>query len=188
MSSKPFDREAAAAWSWWNQLQPRERGGRNVPGDRATLARLRRSSSVLDAAIEPATAVLYQKLEFELPERDLPRAAMLAGVLAHVRDETGEPVARAMGASRSGEGSGKLISPLRLRRLLAVRDPNELLTAFRRVVAILGNKVNVRDVSRQLIAWTDDRWGDISRTQFAFAYHDAGAFAPNSNTTDTEQD
>src|SRR5258705_13152103 len=110
MSNRLFDREARAAWSWWDQLQGRERGGRRVPGDRAALARLRRSSCVLDAAIEPATAVLYQKLEFELPERDLPRAALLAAVLAHVRDETGEPVARAMGASRSGEGSGKLIS------------------------------------------------------------------------------
>ncbi len=188
MSNRPFEKEAGAAWSWWDQLQPRDRGGRLVPGDRATLARLRRSSTVVEAAIEPATAVLYQRLAFERPERDLPRAAMLAAVLAHVREEAKEPFARAIGTPRAGEGSTALVSPLRLRRLLTARDPDDLMTLFRRVVAIAGNTANVRDLARQLIAWTDARFGDISRTQFAFAYHDAAQFAPGADSSDTERD
>lgn len=188
MSNKPFEKEAGAAWFWWNQLQPRDRGGRPVPGDRATLARLRRSSTVMEAAVEPATAELYRRLAFARPERDLPRAAMLAAVLAHVREETREPLARAIGTPRAGEGSTALVSPLRLRRLIAARDPDDLLTLFRRMVAILGNSANVRDLARQLIAWTDARFSDISRTQFAFAYHNAAQFAPEGDSGETEQD
>jgi CRISPR system Cascade subunit CasB len=188
VSKRPFEEEAAAAWSWWDQLQPRERGGRLVPGDRAALARLRRSATVIEAATEPATAALYQRLEFAHAGRDLPRAAMLAAVLAHIREETKDPLARAIGTPRAGDSSTALISPLRMRRLMAAREPDELLTLFRRVVAILGHTANVKDLARQLLAWTDERFGDISRTQFAFAYHNAAQFAPEADGTDTEKD
>jgi CRISPR system Cascade subunit CasB len=188
MSKRPFEKEAAAAWSWWNQLQSRDRGGRLVPGDRATLARLRRSATVMEAATESAAAVLYQKLAFAHVEQDLARAAMVAAVLAHVREDTKVPLARAIGTPRAGDGSAALVSTLRLRRLMAARDPDDLLTLFRRTVAILGDTANVRDLARELIAWTDERFGDISRTQFAFAYHNAAQFAPEAPGSDTKED
>ncbi|HEX5958666.1 MAG TPA: type I-E CRISPR-associated protein Cse2/CasB [Hyphomicrobiaceae bacterium] len=188
MSNRPFEKEAAAAWSWWSQLQPRDRGGRLIPGDRATLAKLRRSATVIEAATEPVTAILYQRLAFAHAERDLPRAAMLAAVLAHAREDARDPLARAIGTPRAGEGSAALVSPLRLRRLMAAREPDDLLIVFRRVVAILGNTVNVRDLAHQLIAWTDVRFGDISRTQFAFAYHNAAQFAPEADSSDIDED
>jgi CRISPR system Cascade subunit CasB len=142
----------------------------------------------MEAAIEPATAVLYQRLAFAHPQRDLPRAALLAAVLAHVREERNEPLARAIGTPKAGESSAALVSPLRLRRLMAAREPDDLLTLFRRIVAILGNTANIRDLARQLIAWTDARFGDISRTQFAFAYHNAAQFAPGAESNDAERD
>jgi hypothetical protein len=61
------------------------------------------------------------------------------------------------------------------------------MTLFRRIVAIVGNTANVRDLARQLIAWTDAGFGDISRTQFAFAYHNAAQFAPGADSSDTER-
>jgi CRISPR system Cascade subunit CasB len=142
----------------------------------------------MEAATEPAAAILYQKLGFSYAEQDLPRAAMLAAILAHVREDAHVPLARAIRTPRASEGSAALVSPLRLRRLMAARDPDDLLTLFRRVVAILGDTANVKDLARELIAWTDERFSDISRTQFAFAYHNAAQFAPEAGNSDTKED
>jgi hypothetical protein len=43
---------------------------------------------------------------------------------------------------------------------------------------MLEHTVNVRDLALQLLAWTDDERGDITRTRFAFDYYDAEKFAP----------
>jgi hypothetical protein len=38
--------------------------------------------------------------------------------------------------------------------------------------------VRPRIATVQLLAWTDDERGDLTRTRFAFDYHGAGQFAP----------
>lgn len=182
MKTEPYKEEAAAAYSWWKHLQPRETDGRVVRGDRAAIARLKRAASIMEAAAEPATADLYKKLGFTDPS-NLPRAALLAAVLAHVRkDDPRQPFAEAIGTSRSGVDTTALISPLRFKRLIAAREPDDLLIAFRRAVAILGKEANVRDLARLLLGFTDERWSDISRTRFAFAYHGAALAAPEPDT------
>ena len=179
MSKSHFDDQAMAAKRWWDQLRPREVNGRSVPGDRAALARLRRAATVMEAAAEPVTGDLYRKLKFSHPARDLPRAALIAAVLAHVKEDTHVLVARAIGTLRGGEGTTALITPLRFKRLVSARDPDDLLIAFRRVVAILGGTANVTDLARQLLSWTEEHQGDLARTRFAFEYHGAGPFAPD---------
>ncbi|MFM9938435.1 MAG: type I-E CRISPR-associated protein Cse2/CasB [Hyphomicrobiaceae bacterium] len=173
-----YAEQAAVAVSWLASLRPREVGGRLIAGDRAALARLRRASSVMEAAAEPATADLYKKLGLQYPARDLARAAVVAAVLAHVREASSEKIARAIGTPRAGDGSTAILTPLRLKRLLAAREPDDILIAFRRVVAILGHTANIRDLALQVLAWTDAERGDITRTRFAFDYHGAGPFAP----------
>jgi CRISPR system Cascade subunit CasB len=177
-TSKRYEEQAAAASAWFATLRPREVNGDLVGGDRAALAKLRRASSVMDAAAEPATADLYEKLGFARPERDLARAAVVAAVLAHVREDTRDKVAQAIGTPRAGDGSTALVTPLRLKRLLAAREPDDVLIAFRRVVAILDKRANFRDLAKQVLAWTDGERGDLTRTIFAFDYHGAGSFAP----------
>ena len=181
-TKKRYEEQAAAASAWLATLRPREINGRLIDGDRAALAKLRRASSVMEAAAEPATADLYKNLKFTRPDRDLARAAVVAAVLAHVRDGTWEKVAEVIGRPRAGKGSTKLITPLRLKRLLAAREPDDVLIAFRRVVAILDQKANVRDLAIQILAWTDGVHGDLTRTRFAFDYHGAGQFAPGADT------
>ena len=181
-TAKRYEEQAAAASAWLATLRPREINGRLIGGDRAALAKLRRASSVMEAAAEPVTADLYKKLKLTHVERDLPRAAIVAAVLAHVRDGTSEKVARAIGTPRAGDGSTALVTPLRLKRLLAAREPDDVLVAFRRVVAILDHTANVRDLATQILAWTDGEQGDITRTRFAFDYHGAGQFAPDTDT------
>jgi CRISPR system Cascade subunit CasB len=181
MTEIPIADRAAAARTWWRSLQPAEETGRR--GDRATLARLRRAGGLIQAAAEPATVDLFRKLRFERPERDLARAALIAAVLAHVRrDDNSETVARSIGTPRGGDGTTALLTPLRLKRLIAAREPDDLLIGFRRAVAILGDTANVKDLARQLLAWTDpdDKKADRARTLFAFDYHGAGQYAPQS--------
>jgi CRISPR system Cascade subunit CasB len=180
MTKEPFAEEAGEARKWWSRLQPQVRNGHSLPGDRGAIARLRRASNILEAAIEPATADLYARLGLSFPERDLPRAALIAAVLAHVRDDTTEPVAIAIGTPRGGADTTTLLTPLRLRRLIAAREVGDLLIAFRRVIAILREATNVRDLARVLLAWTDPvhNRAEIARTRFAFDFHRAGQYAP----------
>ena len=113
---------------------------------------------------------------------------MLASVLAHVRDDAKVPVARALGPPRGGKPEDAVYSVLRLRRLLTSRGDDELLIAFRRVVAMLGDTANVRDLARQILDWDHDERGDRTRTLFAFNYHDAGEHAPDANAPEQSSD
>jgi len=181
MSTKPTEAKADAAWKWWSSLQPHEFNGRRTPGDRAAIARLKRASSLLEALDEPATFDLFHKLGFSR-DTDLGRAALVAAVLAHVReDRRSERVAASIGDPRGGAESTPLITPLRFKRLMSAREPDDLLIAFRRVIAILGRTANVKDLAHVLLAFTDpdERRADIARTRFAFDYHGAGQFAPD---------
>lgn len=181
--------QAGAAHKWWRSLGPVEvEGGRVLPGDRAALARLRRCSSVSQAVAEPATAKLMKALAIDGRDGEaIARAAALAAILAHVRDDArGERnrFARAIGAPPGGEPGDAPLKPLRFRTLMAARTGDEILTGFRRAVAILDRTANVRDLAEVILGWTDDEAGDRVRTRFAFDYHGAGDYAPRA-TSDT---
>lgn len=175
MTTKEPFRQSDAAWRWWSSLRPTE----NSPGDRAALARLRRCSSPLEAAIEPATIDLFRALGFRSPDGNLERVAVLAVVLAGVREQP-KPnikIARALGPSSDKADDAKLKS-LRFRRLLGARGAEETLVAFRRAVRLLGGVANVGDLAEVILAWNEDGVGDRVRLRFAFDYHNAGDYAP----------
>ena len=173
-----------AAVRWWKALGPMQTSdGTMLPGDRATLARLRRCSSPMEAAIEPATAKLFKALGFDPRKEDhLGRAATLAAVLAHVRKDGKGTIALAIGAPSGGKPEDALLKPNRFRSLMAARTDDEILTSFRRVVAMLDRTANVRDLAKLVLSWTDDEAGDKARVHFAFAYHGAAQFAPEPDT------
>src|SRR4051812_12746720 len=75
---------------WWEMLQQRTKDGApNPAGDTAALARLRRAATPADAFEEPAVFDLYKKLGFGRGDVDrrLPRVAVAAAVLAHIRTD-----------------------------------------------------------------------------------------------------
>jgi CRISPR system Cascade subunit CasB len=172
-----------SARQWWDALQPTEtRDGRKRPGNRAALARLRRATDQWDAAAEPATLDLYRVLGFQPSDADvaLPRVAVLASILAHVRVDSSPKVGRALGPPAGAkDGEGAAMTSLRLARLLAARGDTEIATQFRRAVALLGDTANVGDLAWLILTWDRDETGDRTRTLFAFAYHDASAHAPS---------
>ncbi len=163
----------ARAFDWWTSLQPaRDRG---YKGDTGALARLRRAS-LIDAMTEESVVALHRRLR--LPRQQFPRAALIACVLAHVREhEPRMSVARAAGPLSKDENG--VLSALRFRRLLTMRGEEDCAIAFRRLVALLGGKVNVNDLAQSLLDWNDEAKGDRRRTHWAFDYYGAGDAAPN---------
>lgn len=154
----------AKAVPWWRRLQP------DMPtGDRGALARLRRCATVSEAMTNETAFALFRAVEAE-GASDLPKVALLAVVLAHVReDRPGASVARLLGPERPDAPETALMSPLRFSRLLAADTPDERLTAFRRMVVLAGGALPVADLCFSLLGWSEWR-----RRQWTYAYWDAG--------------
>jgi CRISPR system Cascade subunit CasB len=174
-------RRALSAMGWWKSLQPQELsdGRGTTAGDRATLARLRRASSVFEVACEPSVSALHTMLKFDAPsrDRDIIASAVLAGVLAHIREQAKMRLAAAMGAPI---GDRQTVSALRMRRFMMARDADDVMQQFRRVIAMLGHQANVFDVALLVLHWLDPtEAGDRARTRFAFAYHGHANAAPD---------
>jgi len=152
----------AAARAWWLGLNPpRERGGR----DRASLAELKRSPEPLDIAFVPA----FRRLRLALgahAEWALARAAMVAHVLAHVREDDSRAVARALGPQPGADGAP--MSEARFRRLLQARDDADLTRRLVRAVKMLKGKANIADLA-VAIWW----WNERTQREWAFRYFDA---------------
>jgi CRISPR system Cascade subunit CasB len=154
---------------WWHRLQPRPDGG---GGDRGALARLRRCATAADAAMEPATLDLARQVGAGW--LGLGRVAVAAAVLAHVREDVrGASAARQLGPGPTGTA----MSWLRFRRLLQAGTEDELVTAFRRAVALAGGRMNVPDLAGSLLNWNDER-----RRRWVMEYHNAPATAGQGST------
>ena len=188
MTTPNTNERAKRARTWWTSLRPVDTDTLKLPGNRAALARLRRCSSPLEAAAEPETAALFRRLDAH--PNDIGRIAALASVLAHVRDEPRPSVriARAIGAPPGGEPEEAIIKPVRFKTLMSARSDEEVLIAFRRVVALLDRKANVTNLAELILGWTDDDRGDRVRTRFAFDYHGAGFAAPDSDSGSDNSD
>lgn len=180
-SVAPVDRATLAA-RWWRALQDRAPNDEpNRLGDRAARARLRRADGPLDAAAEPAVLLLYRSLYGPgWNKTHMVRTLRVALVLVHVRDELrsadgsfAPSLARSLGPTAFG-GEDAAMSPLRLRALLAARDEGDIVRRFRRAVALLDGRANVRDLANVLLGWELDS----TRTRFAFDYFGAGLASP----------
>jgi CRISPR system Cascade subunit CasB len=159
------------AEEWWQKLQPRPP---EQPGDRATLARLRRCATVAEAMQEPSTMALFRRIGATAPA-DLPAVAITAKVLAHVREDDREKkVARQIGPDNPDAPETALLKPLRFRRLMEADGADERMTAFRRLVALAGGKLHVPDLAEALL-----RWDDTRRQRWTFDYWNAGPLPAN---------
>ncbi len=173
----PREHAASGARRWWLDLQPDP--GASRAGDRAALARLRRCTTVAEAMQEPSALMLFQAVKATGPD-DLVVVALAAAVLAHVRrndDAPGTSVARLVGPGSIETPETALLKPLRFRRLMEADTPDERLQAFRRLVALAGGALPVRDLAAALLDWSDWR-----RTRWIYQYWNALPPAPASAT------
>ena len=167
--------DAHAAVTWWRELQPTD----TRPGDRATLARLRRCTLVSQAILDPATIDLFRRCG-GTSHRDLPAVGLVAAVLAHVREDNPERIARRIGVDDYAQSNLAMMKPMRFRRLMEAETYDERLAAFRRLAAIAGGELNVLDLARALFGWTDEL-----RQRWVYDYWTPPAAEMNSNKETT---
>lgn len=141
---------------WWGA----EIGDRQSSSARALAARLRRASGV-DALTEPAVHDLARRLHL----RDGTVLVRVATLLAEVRDHRPQTLAQCLG------GAEPVLSTLRFQRLMRT-EPDDLVPALRRAIAMADNACNVAALGEDLI-----NWSEATRTRWCFHYF--GAAAPN---------
>lgn len=149
------------AEEWWKDLKKR----------RAARARLRRAKTLLEIMQEPEALRLIERLP-----RNPDRVAMLAGILAWVRENDDQLVARAIGRTSLDKEDAPM-SEARFRRLLQARD-DELMEAMRRLVRLTKGEANVRDLSFAVLYW-----GDGVKKHWIFRYYDVSASLSASSAT-----
>lgn len=146
--------ETQALIAWWESLNDNR-------GDRAEL---RRCSTLAEVAFTPA----YHRLRLAVGKFGPMNAdglALVAGLAARVKSNvTGNSVAEQM-ATGKGDSSAQ-VSGLRFRRLLKIKEREELFTAMGRVIALLGGAVNLQSFANSIYFW-----GDRTRKQWAFEYY-----------------
>lgn len=146
--------ETQALVGWWQSLD-------NNRGDRAEL---RRCSTLTEVEFTPA----YHKLRLSLAKFGQVNddgLALVAGLAARIKNNvSGDTIAEQM-ATGKADGSAR-VSGLRFRRLLKIKDREELFTAMGRVVALLGGTVNLHSFANSLYYWNDR-----TRKQCAFEYY-----------------
>lgn len=188
---------AEAAREWWLGMQPSRADGRTNPGaDRAGLSQLRRAAGVADMLGHGAVLDLYRRCGFRRQHAEcyLPWVAAVALVLAYVRKS--EPGARqfaaAVGRRKFEDEASAPMSGLRFRRLLAAREPDDVVRQLRRALALQrraaekavagddGSRrgIDVGQLAADILAWPDPDAGARVRTRWAFDYHAAGVAAP----------
>jgi CRISPR type I-E-associated protein CasB/Cse2 len=159
-STKSGGQQPAAGMSkicleWWDDLTGFTNSKTRNSGQ---IAEMRRARDVLEVSFCPAYNYLIRRMTWldgkdRAARRTLDRLAVAACVLAHVRDHTPDmTIARQMALPEKGK-STSAVSELRFRRLMQVRTNDELIAALRRTVSLLGNRVNVADLSDFIVRW-----------------------------------
>ncbi len=164
---KSDDPSFAVLRTWWKKLE-------DDKGERATL---RRAANLTGVMLSPAFHRLLNELRragFGVPENRYPKLAAIAGLAARVRSDDGETLATSMGTPKMNGGKA-VVSELRMRRLLACDDIEELYTLLRRALALLDNRANLGDLAATVWNWMpmDDNNPKDSRRQMAFDYYEA---------------
>jgi CRISPR system Cascade subunit CasB len=163
-------RKTDAAFEWW-QAHIADRDSGKAKG---LAARLRRAEGI-EVLAEPAVHALARRLGYG--PRDAQVVIRLAQVLAHVRGDRAESLARRVG------GSEPKLSQLRFQRLL--RTPiEELPTTLIRTLPFAGHTCNVINLVRVIQLWDHEPFGDEARARWAFDYFGADR-ATHDNTNDT---
>ena len=146
--------EYQALADWWRQLD----------SDRGERAVLRRCRGLAEVAFTPTYHRLRQAISrFGTVDDD--GLALVAGLAARVKNDADDTRIAEQMATGKPDGSAR-VSGLRFRRLLKLRDQEELLSAMSRTIALLGGSVNLQSLA-QSVYW----WNDQTRKRWAFDYY-----------------
>ena len=157
------DKRSELILGWWRELQ-------NDPGSRG---KLRRCRTPIEAQALPVTIDLMMRMGWRPLEEDRydwfgERIAAAAMVLAHVREDTRQPVAQSLG--KSPEHGQAVLSSSRWDRLCRAEGHENIATEFTRIVQMLGGMTNVVDLYRAIISW-DHSTNHRVKQRWIYAYH-----------------
>jgi CRISPR system Cascade subunit CasB len=157
------DKRPALIRDWWKELQ-------SDPGARG---KLRRCRTPIEALALPTTLDLMVRLGWKAPEQDqsdwfAERIAAAAMVLAHVREDSTQPVARSLGRQRGRDQP--VLSSSRWERLCRAEGHENIATEFTRIVQMIGGTANVVDLV-SAIRWWDHNANHRTKQQWIYAYH-----------------
>ncbi len=152
LSFKTNSPEVKELFKWWVGLNE----------DRGERAVLRRCGNLVEVVFSPA----YHRLRLALGQIGSVNddgLALVVGLAARVNDPNDEnTIAKQMA---TGKDKAK-VSGLRFRRLLKVKEKEELYTRMGRIIAMLGGAVNLQSLAQSVYFWND-----ITRKQWAFEYY-----------------
>lgn len=155
-----FDKDSSelqALVTWWQALNENR-------GDRAEL---RRCGSLAEVVFTPA----YHRLRHVLCRYGTVHddgLALVVGLAARVKSNVVDNAVAEQMATGKTDGSAR-VSGLRFRRLLKVKEQEELFTSMTRIIALLGGMVNLQSLAQSVYRWNDP-YADI-RKKWAFDYY-----------------
>ncbi|OWU68331.1 type I-E CRISPR-associated protein Cse2/CasB [Marinibacterium profundimaris] len=159
-------RRCIGEW-WWQSL-----GNRDLPAARARAARLRRAQKV-EVLADPAVHDLARELGLGPARAEA--LIRVVQVLAELRGR-GPRLARAAGA-----GDPPAVSRLRFERLIRSTE-EELATAVRRVLPMVGRACDPGQLGRDVLIWDE-----ATRIRWSFEYFGAPAPDPAAKEDTTEE-
>jgi CRISPR type I-E-associated protein CasB/Cse2 len=167
------DKRPALIRAWWNELQ-------SDPGARG---KLRRCRTPIEALALPTTLDLMVRLGWKAPEQDNydwfgERIAAAAMVLAHVREDSTQPVARSLGRQRGRDQP--VLSSSRWERLCRAEGHEDIATEFTRIVQMIGGTANAVDLVFAILSWDHDT-NHRTKQRWIYAYH--GVDIPMQNSS-----
>jgi CRISPR system Cascade subunit CasB len=155
LSFKKDSTEVQKLIDWWDDLEKNYRGERAV---------LRRCSTLNEVVLSPA----YHRLRMAL--LNIGRVydnqlSLVVGLTVRVKTNADESGIAGQMATGKTDGSAR-VSGLRFRRLLKVKERDELFTAMSRIIALLGRAVNIQSLAQSVYFWNDR-----TRKDWAFEYY-----------------
>lgn len=149
--SNPEARETLI--KWWQELD-------KARGERAALRRCHETAEVV---FIPS----FHRLRWGLSQFKPESLAVIAGVIAHVKNnDDSAHIAAQMAKPKTGSDTSR-VSELRFRRLLKIKDRDELLGAMIRIVRLLDENVNISSLADS-IYW----WNENVRKDWAYEYYE----------------
>ena len=152
---KSDDESSQLLLEWWKNLE-------NNKGERAVLRRAKNPTEVIFSPMYHQLLGALQQAGYNVRREAL---ATVCGLAAYVKDTGGEPIAKQMATPKQGS-SRVCVSGLRFRRLLAVKEREELYPLMIRIIRLLDKKVNLRSLA-QSVYW----WNETTKKQWAFDYY-----------------
>lgn len=175
---------------WWYALQPR---GEKDPlprgifamlsrADRAELRRCQEPTQVLlqGAFIRLSAAFAAQQNGLSWIAKDATALALVAGLVAWVKDDLNDQSSFARQLGETGEADRPLMSKLRFSRLQTATAEEEFYQLARRAIQLVDGKADVAQLAEELLAWVSEFRGmqpdkpkDRIQVRWATAYFQA---------------